>query len=537
MLKLEAIRVRNLRSLSDTGFLSIKPITVLVGKNSSGKSTFARCFPLLRQSVEADKRSPILWYGRLVDFGSFSEALSENSENDEIEFSFRLGFTNKEEIADTRYQSLKNSVYGWWGVGRLTKIVSSGHLDVSISLKSEGSETFASKIRLEIFGVVVDIILEKDGFVREIVSPKKQWQRKEDSLAISVTDKLIPRLTYYTRRKTADTNPGLKWVVNNLFQMEIDTQVSRLLHSNTRPNTKSIIASKIPLGTMDDVFNEMLSLSSQSTWHKSLKAFGKNGRQFQEIYYNNIFKNLPILIDQINITLSDHFSNIRYIEPLRATAQRYYRQQDLAVGEIDSQGANIAMFLESLTPQESKNFSEWLQKLLGFSIKATKDGGHISLKLTQENSIVPTNLADMGFGFSQVLPIAAQLWASTNRSKRSLSTADSLNKNLPKLIVIEQPELHLHPEFQSKLADVFVLATSENEVEVKYPVNVIIETHSPNIINRFGQLIEQRKISKDDIQIIIFDHNSSISKTEITISKFNADGILQNWPYGFFEPS
>lgn len=57
---LDALRVRNLRCLSDTGRIPIRPITVLVGRNSSGKSTFLRAFPLLRQSVETATESPIL---------------------------------------------------------------------------------------------------------------------------------------------------------------------------------------------------------------------------------------------------------------------------------------------------------------------------------------------------------------------------------------------------------------------------------------------------------------------------------------------
>ena len=63
---MDAIRIENLRCLADTGLIDIKPITLLVGANSSGKSTFLRAFPLLRQSIMASvglhSREPILWY-------------------------------------------------------------------------------------------------------------------------------------------------------------------------------------------------------------------------------------------------------------------------------------------------------------------------------------------------------------------------------------------------------------------------------------------------------------------------------------------
>src|SRR5437899_3142974 len=71
---LNDIRIQNLRSLVDTGSISLKPLTLLVGANSSGKSTFLRFFPLLRQSVETPTDAPLLWFGRYVDFGSLEEA-------------------------------------------------------------------------------------------------------------------------------------------------------------------------------------------------------------------------------------------------------------------------------------------------------------------------------------------------------------------------------------------------------------------------------------------------------------------------------
>lgn len=73
---MKSIRLVNIRSLVDSHDVRIAPITVLVGQNSSGKSTFARFFPLLRQSSEVLAREPLLWFGRFVDFGSAEEATS-----------------------------------------------------------------------------------------------------------------------------------------------------------------------------------------------------------------------------------------------------------------------------------------------------------------------------------------------------------------------------------------------------------------------------------------------------------------------------
>ena len=68
MARLSAIGVRRLRTLYDLGTpVPLTPLTVLIGRNSAGKSTFARLLPLLRQSAERKKRGPILWFDDLVD--------------------------------------------------------------------------------------------------------------------------------------------------------------------------------------------------------------------------------------------------------------------------------------------------------------------------------------------------------------------------------------------------------------------------------------------------------------------------------------
>ncbi|HCQ9870041.1 TPA: AAA family ATPase, partial [Acinetobacter baumannii] len=90
MSKLKSIRIENIRSLMDTSDIQLKPLTVLVGRNSVGKSTFARIFPLLRQSSEANKKSPILWYGKYVDFGDYETAINKENINNGIALSFNL---------------------------------------------------------------------------------------------------------------------------------------------------------------------------------------------------------------------------------------------------------------------------------------------------------------------------------------------------------------------------------------------------------------------------------------------------------------
>ena len=87
MSKLSSIGVQRLRTLHDLSTrIKLTPITVLIGRNSAGKSTFARLLPLLRQSAEQKKRGPILWFDNLVDFCTFTQAVTRGEKDLEISF-------------------------------------------------------------------------------------------------------------------------------------------------------------------------------------------------------------------------------------------------------------------------------------------------------------------------------------------------------------------------------------------------------------------------------------------------------------------
>ena len=60
---LKSVQIKNVRSLRDTGEVPLASVTLLVGRNSSGKSTFLRVFPLIKQSIRKRTSGPLLWVG------------------------------------------------------------------------------------------------------------------------------------------------------------------------------------------------------------------------------------------------------------------------------------------------------------------------------------------------------------------------------------------------------------------------------------------------------------------------------------------
>jgi len=200
MSKIDAIRLKNLRCFEDTGFLDLKPITILVGRNSAGKSTFARMFPLLRQSAEEDKRSPILWFGKLVDFGSFSTAIKKGTENKEISISFRfqtvisLRTQPEPDLFDERSKQKLRKKYSREGD-------TSVELELVLKQNERTGVTYAALIEVTIFENKCRLECDENGGVSKLLI-NEQDLTPTDSFGCSLNQRnILPSLQYFQTRK------------------------------------------------------------------------------------------------------------------------------------------------------------------------------------------------------------------------------------------------------------------------------------------------------------------------------------------------
>lgn len=186
--------------------------------------------------------------------------------------------------------------------------------------------------------------------------------------------------------------------------------------------------------------------------------------------------------------------------------------------------------LWSLEEEQLSKFSSWIESIFGYGISVQKTGGHISINI--EKNGLSVNVVDTGYGISQILPVLAQIWWG----QRGHNLGPFSSHSRGQVLAVEQPELHLHPAHQALLADSFVKALESSDRSGDSPACFLIETHSEALVNRLGQLIENKKISATDVQIVIFDEKSDGKANDgITLASFNEDGTLTNWPFGFFD--
>jgi predicted ATPase len=520
-----SVRLQNVRSLLDTSELTLKPLTILVGKNNSGKSTLTRFFPLLKQSLQAPANAPLLWYGELVDFGTIRDVISRFSKDDN---KIRLDVVvSGPSFADILFP-VRNSFRR--GVFDHISAVSYGSV-----LEEKDNKTVLSAFHLRLDDDIAVITVSDDGAVLSATVNDVDYSTllPENSVKID-TSSFVPNIL------SAITAGGqsLRWIITrgttgfDRVSEEIRKIYRQNLHGRFETDTLNRLVRGIRYAPRDE-FVSLLKASNNeySSWNDFTYKLGLDSKYWKDELKNlqrlYFLRDLPEFMQQLHRALSAIFLDVGYIAPTRATGERYYRIRELAIDQIDPRGENLAMFLNSLSPSERRRFTEWTETFLGYSVSTHGSEGHISIMLREQGAEGLYNLADVGYGLSQVLPVAAQIWAQTRTSQRSTPIS---------ILAIEQPELHLHPAFQAKLADALVGAISAPSPgdRPKGGTILVVETHSQQLISRIGQLIAGGKLDANDVAIYVFEKPEPDGPTTVEAAWFDDDGDLRHWPFGFF---
>lgn len=125
-------------------------------------------------------------------------------------------------------------------------------------------------------------------------------------------------------------------------------------------------------------------------------------------------------------------------------------------------------------------------------------------------------LTDVGFGVSQVLPVIVECFYVPRRS----------------IVILEQPEIHLHPAVQAELADLFIAAVRAREAGDDRNVQFIIESHSEHFLRRLQRRIAEEELAKKDAALyFVHTEGPSARIEELDVDDY---GNIRNWPENFF---
>lgn len=234
-------------------------------------------------------------------------------------------------------------------------------------------------------------------------------------------------------------------------------------------------------------------------------------------------------LNELSLAVEQLARRIYYLGPLRVSPAREYVWAGSAPegvgrsGETAIQAILANMFeRKALKKSERDEVSDlivetgnWLKRMkLADSFDVKPIGGRqYKVEVNAPGFPISANVADVGVGVSQVLPVIV------------------LSHFVPtgSIIILEQPELHLHPSVQAVLAEFFY------EVSIKRNIQFIVETHSEHLLTRLQRRLAERnnwEYTERDVKLYVSQRGESHS--EISELQLDASGRILNWPLHFF---
>lgn len=239
---------------------------------------------------------------------------------------------------------------------------------------------------------------------------------------------------------------------------------------------------------------------------------------------------------------------VRYVGPAREIPQRYYDAGEVSTttgprrrGERDWKVdfANARGAYEPPSPPDGPIFfwnstagmiSTWLKYLGLPEVHPVFVGRDLRFMVSSHVEGCSVSVADTGYGVSQVLPVLlAGLFAREGE-----------------VLVLDQPELHLHPRVQAGMAD-FAVAVAKSRVEFDLDTpggrekrhiereghQVLVETHSDHFVNRIVRRVVEGEIDSDDVAVYFVTPTSDGPHVEMV--EVDPTFGIKNWPLGFFD--
>ena len=246
-------------------------------------------------------------------------------------------------------------------------------------------------------------------------------------------------------------------------------------------------------------------------------------------YYQN-----AEFMGDIELELERQFrERLSYLGPLRSYPERQYTWQGSSpvdVGRAGERAVEALLASRSMGRRNTRKLNrlgravrritveehvaQWLHQLqliAEFQVERISADADIYRVLVRRFDAAEwVHLTDVGFGVSQVLPVLVLLAYVDEGST----------------VLLEQPEIHLHPAVQAGLADIIIEAATVRRVQV------IVESHSEHLLKRLQRRVAERNLTPDDVALYFCENDHGASR--IDGLELNVFGEIHNWPEDFF---
>nr|WP_255673065.1 AAA family ATPase [Glycomyces amatae] len=217
--------------------------------------------------------------------------------------------------------------------------------------------------------------------------------------------------------------------------------------------------------------------------------------------------------------IESDISRIIHLPALRGNPERTYRTAAVEgsyPGQFHDYAAGIISAWQNRGESEkTERLKKGLEKLgLSWKVEAKRvDDTRVELvvgrllKARQGGANDVVNIADVGFGVSQTLPVVVALIAARPGQ----------------LVYLEQPEIHLHPKAQYEFGEIIIDAVLRG-------VKVVVETHSDLLIRAIQTKVAEGVLRPEDVGLNWFKRNPETGFTDVETAELESDGSFGDWP-------
>jgi predicted ATPase len=470
------LKINEFRGFQNQSF-QFSRVNILIGENSAGKSSLLKFLLTLKQSLARPNNEELnlTFSGNEVDLGNYKEVIFNHEVDRKLSFSFELG--------DNYMDFYIKNIAG------------------VITPKNE-IEKFSSKI------VDAKKITEQH-FGGKITTPiAVQFELSNDlsnlgNVRTTIYNSELGTLTI-NRHSTANIASDL-YLTENKLKCDVQFESKRL---NKKFTFESIDYEQDGFLTrikFISIIDELIKVGAGEV--STLIAF--------------FITTIPFLAIEHRL--------IQYINPLlSAPAKRVYYENDK---KNIQQIKDIKDLIDYLTfNDEDETLQKGLSKILNTfgiadKIYLKKEGSVREVRIVMNG--LDNNITDVGFGVSLQLPIFAQALLSNKIQRHASKFLHRKGQN----VLIEQPEVHLHPKLQAKFIEALMSIGNDNVY--------FIETHSEHIVRMLQVLVKEKRfgLQSEDVTIHYFRKEGKNMVTTAHAIDEKTGKLKPNFPKGFYDAS
>jgi len=544
---LSSLILDNFKAFGTRQVIPLAPITLIFGANSAGKTSILQALLLLKQTLAQSENQniPLLPKGTVVDLGSFRELVFNHDIERVAEIGSlvapdastqrifehalatemgpsRIGAGFCFSFDKSRKSTTVDSINYYWNdesrpAFRLTPVTppDDTHRISNKPLRTAERAQRRFFLRNSSFAGLTEIDGSHAIWKHLFESSRPQRERYVKmlgSLVSELGESDMPYHFYIDRSLGSlvdlDSAPRSRKQYLKLVTQAVQEMRSRFSHYDCdsfledvkKANSSAVFALRNFLPTETAPTSRALGLPA-----------------FTEHYFaaEDPWPNLTALCEQLSLAFKSTLDNLVYLGPLREYPERHYIFSGTVAREVGKSGKMLPDLLFS-TPDLVDETNRWLGEFsVGYSLEVDRHPDTedvFALRFIDNRTQTKVSMLDVGFGISQVLPVIVQsMLASRN------------------LILIEQPEIHLHPRLQADLGSLFAQS-------IRRQNQFIVETHSEHLILRLQRLLRKGEIHASDISVIYVTKEHYGSQCHVL--RLDRDGdFIDEWPEGFFEES